>query len=289
MAMRPDIARPANPAWFAGLTFPSLRPRLVHGGRSSVALGATILGKPVGLCLGDASSNTAEILSIAVATQHRRRGIATMLLQAMENELASQGCGRVSLGYSSHSPFATAIERILHKSDWPEPRATAIVCESDLDTISKAPWMKRARFPPDFEIFSWDQLTSAERARLSERRASYPEWLSPLREEEKIFAFGSLGLRHRGEVAGWVIAQRIREVAIRYKTLFMREDLHARGRGISLLAESILRHRGTPICRATFTVDTDNLPMMRFVRRRMEPYLLRLSTTFRTSRIIEKR
>ena len=77
---------------FEHLTFRGLAPLLRRAGADGrvLALGAVGDGGPIGLALAEISEDgaAAELRSLAVRSEHRRRGVATRLLAAVERALA---------------------------------------------------------------------------------------------------------------------------------------------------------------------------------------------------------
>jgi hypothetical protein len=151
-----------------------------------------------------------------------------------------------------------------------------LICESDFETITKAPWMEHRALPPEFSLFPWVELSSEERASIIESQSRNPwfsEQLTPFFQEHLIEPVSSLGLRYQGQIVGWCISLRVAVDTIQYVRLFVREDLQPLGRAISLLANSIYRHENTEVNKAKFDVAMHNSKMLRFVQRRMMPYL----------------
>jgi hypothetical protein len=91
----------------------------------------------------------------------------------------------------------------------------------------------------------------------------------------------SLGLRGMDGVVGWVITHRIAPATVRYTALFVDERVRRLGHGIALLAEAMRRQMGAlgDDSVGTFGVWLHNAPMIRFVRRRMAPYLISMAET----------
>ena len=116
----------------------------------------------------------------------------------------------------------------------------------------------------------------------------YPEILSPWSDEEIIEPLNSLGLRYEDQVVGWMITHRVAENTIRYTKMFVRKDLQSLGRAISLLAKAIkLQLETREDSKAVFTVFADNTEMIRFVNKRLAPYLNSIRQSWGASKVLE--
>ncbi len=91
-------------------------------------------------------------------------------------------------------------------------------------------------------------------------------------------AANSLGIRHNGELVGWVITQPREPNAICYACSYMRPNLQRRGHLVAAYAEAVRRQiefTDKPI--GIWIVPYIQGPMAAFVLRRMKPYLISLS------------
>lgn len=268
----------ADASRYWSLTFPFFRGLLDD--RRSVAIGAELLGRPVGLALAGAEAEyptVGRIHSIAVVEDQRRLGLGAALLARVEDELEKEGYRGASAVYMEGMANTGVVEHMLDARGYLPPRRRMVICESDFETITRAPWMRRRPFPEGYEVFPWVELQPGEREDVLARqreREWYPETLSPFPDEEKLEPVSSLGLRYHGQVVGWCITHRMRRDMIRFFRLFVRRDLQPLGRAAQLLSESIWRHEGTEVDKAHFDVAVHNRAMLRFVERRLAPWLL---------------
>jgi GNAT superfamily N-acetyltransferase len=267
------------------LTFPYFRPWLQQPDLDLIAIGATLASRPVGLLLARASTEDeriGQIHSIFVSPDQRRVGVASRLLARAECELQKISKIGASITYMDSGPSTPALEALLQELGWGPPSARMLICESDFETITKAPWLSMREFPPEFEVFPWVDLTASERENLSlecgKPNSWFPEVLSPFWFDQRIEPVSSLGLRYRGDIVGWCITHRLDRETIRFARLFVRRDLQATSRAIMLLAQSIYRHESTEVYKAIFDVAAHNIAMLRFVNRRMAPYLKSMRT-----------
>jgi GNAT superfamily N-acetyltransferase len=233
----------------------------------------------MGLAFHAPGTEKAEIGSVYILHEFRRKGVGTALWEYLEKTLHDRQCRSAEVYYDSEMASTPALERILAKLDWNTPQIFRMFYKADIREMMKAPW-NNYRLPEEFAVFPWTELTEAEREEILRRQEAeewYPEILSPFRDEEFTEPVVSVGVRYRGEVAGWMICHRVSENTVRYSKLFVRKDLQRMGRAIPLLAESLRRHdasSGENIPQyALWQVEYDNVFMMNFVKRRVMPHI----------------
>ena len=112
--------------------------------------------------------------------------------------------------YMAERPSTPAVEGLLKKNGWLPASLRLMICTSDFDLLSRAPWMRQTDFPATFEISPWKELTDRERAQILESQENepwFPEALSPNYSPDTIEPLCSFGLRYNGQVIGWCIVQ----------------------------------------------------------------------------------
>jgi len=269
---------------YAALTFPYYQPLLLSAldRPRAIALGLSRDGEPVGLGLVElVPGHGASVRSLYVAPDLRGRGLGTSLLARLEDETRARDHAELRAVYMAGEPNVPVIERLLAKRGWEAPQLRMYVLRSNLDAIDHARWMQRHRLGPDLEVFLWKDLTATEGAVLLRRQAEQP--VSP---EVFPFTFSpdfephtSLGVRHRGEVVGWVVNHRYDERTVRFTASYMRDDLQRLGGLIAVYADSIDRCRPIGITDAIWTVPVEFPRMVAFARRALFPYATSISET----------
>jgi GNAT superfamily N-acetyltransferase len=275
---------------FAGLAFPHMRPRLRASGVTEdlIAVGASVFGSPVGLLVAELQKDKpAEVRSVIVAREYRRMGIATCLFDTLEHELVKRACFSASMAYIGRVQPRPATEGLLRKSGWTLLEARGICCATEFSLISQAPWMRYTQLPEGFDCALWSGLTNEQRSHVAEsqrRHPWYPEVLSPFIDGHDIETDTSLALIYSGEVLGWCVFHRVSDGATQCKSLFVRQELQNRGVAIALLVRAIESHRNSQRQTFLFDVSFDKVKMIRFVKRRMLPYLQSVWTISRSSK-----
>lgn len=202
---------------FTGLTYDRYKHLVKHGENNRQAfysIGARIDNIPAGLALCELiSPETVELKSLFVLPQYRRKGVAGALLNLAEREAKQRGCRTFAALYQDQGPCKDGIAHLLKASGYSEPAFSGLVCKSrNRGKILDAPFLKKSLLPPSCEVFLWKDLAPAEKEFIREKQKHtpwYPEILSPFSNETEIEYLNSLGLRYRGEIAGWVITHRI--------------------------------------------------------------------------------
>jgi len=249
------------------------------------------LEPPSGLILADImDGQTAEVLSVFVGKAFMNQGISKALMARLEEELTRRGCTGVFGIYTANKPFASGLERLLEKCEWNQPKPRQLVCTSkgeDVERMMKSDWMNHYRLPKSFDIFPWADIITEELEKIRgwpDDPPYYHDGLSPFLKDGADFEpVNSLGLSYRGEIAGRMITTRVVRDTVRYERLFVKKEFQRMGRAIPLLTESIRRqyaHEGhIPTKGGIWIIQADSMPMVQFIRKRMEPYLTSLIET----------
>jgi GNAT superfamily N-acetyltransferase len=291
--VRIDALQPHDVQIGASMTFPAYRHLLAQEPTKRlpnepeqrliqpVALIArTSSDQPVALLVAELpvrdGNGPSELLSVFVAPEHRGQGIGTALVEAMEETLRVRRATAVEAVYTTGKPAIAAIERIFEARGWESPVVRTITVRFTIAEALSTPWYGRMGLPPGAEIFSWKDLTVAERERLRESNDRAP-WiangLQPWRHDQVGFdPVSSVGLRYRGEVVGWVINHQIDPRTVRFTCSFMRKDLSRRARIVPLYSEAIRRLSETACEFCTLVTPTTYPGMLEFLRRHCSPY-----------------
>jgi ribosomal protein S18 acetylase RimI-like enzyme len=285
------LGSPAEPD-FEGMTFPlyrrllSLEPTVRHPEQGDpkairpVAIGAWRAGLPVGLLIAEVPAEAgtvepAELLSLFVAAEERRRGIGAALVEAAENELAAAGAAEVRAVWTAGKPAIAWLERILERRGWaaPEPRTVSARFRPEaMLTLPLFSPKHLAALDPGFDIFPWSEIPAAELERIRATHEARP-WIS---EGLEPWSYGgglgydpatSVGARHRGEVVGWVLTERIDDRLLRMTVSFLHKRLSRRGRIVPLYKASLERAVASGYEFVLFVTPVRFPNMVRFIHR----------------------
>jgi GNAT superfamily N-acetyltransferase len=266
------------------LTFPPIARRLAVRPVRGRWLGALALAEtgPVGLAVAELRpAEAAQLVSFTVLPAHRRRGLGTALLGAVERLAADGGAEILEGSYRTSWRSREAIEALLRSRDWSPPESRMLLARGETSFAQSVLQTPQPTLPPEAEIFPWDDLTPDERQAIEARQGEdrwYPDVLTPFQEEPRLEPRVSVGLRWQGEVAGWMICHRVAFDTIQYSAFFLREDLRGRGLGWALVREAVRRRLADPDLRfAIFAIDARNERMRELVEGRLRDYFRGLS------------
>ncbi len=272
------------------LTFPPIARRLAVRPAAGVWRGAWALDEagPVGLALVETDRagaaggrETAQLLSLAVLPGHRRRGLGGALLAAVEGLAGAAGAAALEGAYRTSWRTRPAIEALLAGRGWSPPETRMILARGETAFARRILRTPAPELPAGAEIFTWEELTEGEREAVLSRQLEdpwYPEILAPFQEAPRLEPTISVGLRWRGEVAGWMICHRVAFDTLQYSAFFLREDLRGRGLGWALLREAVRRRLADPdLTYAILAVDARNRRMRAMVEERLKDYLAGIS------------
>jgi uncharacterized protein (TIGR03032 family) len=275
---------------YHSLTFPPLAEQL--RGRAVREPLVTVMARtgdePIALALAEIAPDNAgaHLLSCFVASPHRRRGVATRLLAHLQQTLAQRGLRYLDLGYSTDWPSLPVVEHFLARHGWLPPQTLLYQYKVTYD-IDRAAWLHDDQPLPDgCELFPWSALQPAERQTIQHKLATgeCPPNLNPFQADEYL-AFNSVGLRHGGEVAGWMVTHQAAPDAIQYTSFFLRPDLQRQGLGLALLAAAVRPQVESDVPYGIWQVAASNEAMLAFVRRYLQPYVVK-QTERRVARLV---
>jgi len=277
--------------FYEGLTFPAYRSILRSPPSRRIAIGLTEDGKPAGLGLAEfGADREVNVRSIYVVAPLRRQGHGAALLAAVENQAREAGFARLSAVWMAGQEFSEPFERMLDKQGWEPSHLRMHVLTSDLASIDKSRWLSRATLEPGYETFLWTTLSATERAALFARQAAnpIPQDVWPFSSSPDIEPNSSLGVRHGGEVVGWIVNHPYDANTVRFTCSYMYGELQGRARLVAAYAESINRCRAAGITKAIWTVPVQFPRMIAFSRRHLVPYATSLTETRGSAKRLER-
>ena len=288
---------------YAPLTYPRFRRLLAQFDQfqdSTVAVGYHLFGEPVGLTLAQLcpGCQAAHVHSLFVRPAYRGQGIGTALLARLEQEVAQRAYDRLTIEYPADHPETPALERTLAQCGWRPSKRTYLRCavlgQQAVAALLAAPWMQSPRLPDGFELFVWNDLSLDERRQIERQRAAEEDGHSadPAVDDYPFEPLTSIGLRYHGEVVGWMLTRRTAPGRVLYDWLAFKPQLRGRGYGAALVVAAIQRQYELdghlPDVGGVWRTRLDNLPMARFIKRRLQPYLTTLLETSISSRELDR-
>lgn len=276
---------------FKQFAYPNFRSKLheLVESPNHVVLRAMIFNQPAGLLIAyrNGPESNCEVESIFVAARFRNIGVATGLFQTLIGN--SQASAQIQIRYFANLPEIAYLEQALQNTGFDDPQMHSIYYNSDLAALAHAPWIRRCKLSPEFQILPWKHITEQQRKDLEVKRYfDYPQGLSPFIHEEVIQASASLVLqRQDGAIMGWIIYHSYVENAVLCRSLFIAESLQDKGIGISMMGLSIVRMLDVNIPSAVFQVTSVNKRMLRIADKMFMPYQTE-QTEYRQALFIRK-
>lgn len=245
-----------------------------------IAFEAVIDNKPVGFILAKlfSSNQSAQLFSLFVIENERKKTIGTALFQALQNHAKSLKARSMGFEYLSSNPYAQAIEKILVKNDWSKPLLYRIQCTFKVQEFHP-PWFEKlSKVSRGLKIFPLKDLKAVERKLIKhqESQGTFPAYLSPFKNPETIDPINSQIVRYKHKLVGWIITHRIKKDTLKYTSLYIDRDLLGTGYGIQLLAEAIRRQQKSSVPFSLFEVNLDHVDSswIYFIKRRLLPYAI---------------
>jgi len=245
-------------------------------------IAAFIKDKTVGLLLGSyqEANFKGRIYSIFVKEEFRRQKIATQLFQTVEKFLKEKKCVVVEKKYCAEAPYTEALERLFQSCEWRDP--DPLLTQYWFDQTFGPDWIKTTPpLPEGFQEFNWKQLKPEEEKILRHQRDQlrFPLEVSPFGRVHQIEYLNSLGLRHKGEVIGWMITHRIYPDTIRFSALYI-DPMYRNGPfAIRMLADACMKHHAVmpSIPWALFEVAEEEAEPIweNFVKKRLAPHAVK--------------
>ncbi|MEP2714915.1 GNAT family N-acetyltransferase [Pseudophaeobacter sp.] len=237
----------------------------------------------LGVILVKVDQASATVLSLAVAPEYRRKGVAGALLDRALGLARAQGVERACLSFVSRMPQVAALKALLRSAGWSEPTPRTLFAETAPQQVLQQAWAQRVldRGPRNATAFDWSDLTPEDRAYVEAEIAGghYPQDVSPFWDEGNI-APVSLGLRAAdGCVVGWLACHFVPQTpgTLRFSRSFCHAASAFSGNGAWIMATGLDRHVNSGLHQShptvLFDVDCRNRVMMNVYRRRIEPYI----------------
>ena len=269
---------PATLAPYASLTYPSLKPgsnALARLQGELLAVSAMADGAMVGLAIAERlAGGGASLRSLCVDPAWRCQGIGTGLLARLMRFIASEGLEPLTLHYQASELSQVALEPILRRFGWSTPQTDFVLLEGQVEQLAAVPWAPNHPITAPYQLKPWRELSDQQLQQIDAIDA--PPSLRPPSQNERLDQAVSLALLHQQDLVGWVIAERFTSSSLRYRSLFIAEAHRGGGRGQALLAAVLERQQLAAIPLARAAIATDNLAMLRLLKRLLKDHPIRI-------------
>ena len=246
------------------------------GADSVVALGASFLGRPVGVLIAelDDASGLASVRELQMLPPYHTTALGGMLLAALEDELRRRALRSIEFSYRSDDDPAMCAHA-LAEAGWPDPQHVYTLYELDW-TLATLPWHRRSSLPPAIEIVPWAEVTAAQLEQIK-RRQELGNWstagTSPFSTPAtQVDGSWSVGLRIGDAILGWILGERIDAQTAYVAVAFVSPEVRG-GAGIALMSE-VARRQSAAGIRSTAINALPGSAMARAVERVMAAFLV---------------
>jgi len=266
---------PSTLAPYAALTLPSLKPgsnALARLRGELIAVSAMANGEMVALAIAERlPSGGAALRSLCVDPAWRRQGIGTGLIARLMRSIKNDGIGTLSLQYQASELTQLALEPILRRLGWSNPKTDFVLLEGRSDQLAAIDWVDRLPITEPYRVLPWHQLSKQQLGQTSTLDA--PAVLKPSVDLRNLEPTICLALLHQNALVGWLIAHRTGASIVRYSSLFVDPAHRGRARALALLNTGFrLQHAaGIPFARAA--IDSSNAVMLRLLDRHLGIHL----------------
>jgi GNAT superfamily N-acetyltransferase len=203
---------------YDGLTFSTYTPLLDDP--IAILIGVEMRGQPIGLAIAypDPHENRTRLLSVYVRPEHRRRGIGTELVKAVEQETIEQSDNWIDTAYIAPKE---GLERVLARCGWEAPTLQLQILEAPfaslkprIETLNPPPLL------PNVKLFSWLERTEEDEAQALVLQQSIGSALHPLVDLPLLQA-GSTAVRVDKELVGWALLHELNPQLVRCTALYV--------------------------------------------------------------------
>jgi len=259
-------------------TFPSLSFKLKTRELNDplIAILAMESDKMVGLLLAEyiIEQNGVKVISLLVHPENRKRGIGTGLLQKLENWASEKGFWRIDLVFQSNWELSEALTRALAKCHWEDPVRRMILCYANIKNYEGAPWLSYDQIPPKFEIFNWSDLTGDDKNLIMNQRVagSVTPDVDPFQAAEKCLPELSVGLRHQGQLVGWMITHKVSNETLQRTCVYLDPEFRKNNLALALSANVIKLQLKSDYPKAIFQIHTGKQKMISYFEKFLKEY-----------------
>lgn len=252
--------------------------RTANGATEALTYGLLDGDEPLAILLAKrerASPDALQLTSLLVAEAHRGRGLGSRALAEVEGLARAEGVQRLEVFLDAASPALPIATRMLERRGFARPIPGMVLCRAGASVMA-APWMSISP-PPGDTLVALASVGAGPIAR-ARSRGDVPPALDPA-PPHPYEPLNSLALLRDGELVAWLVTHRLDARTIRYSRLFVLPERRAQPRGVALVAEGIRRQVEGGVLHGSFVVASENAAMIRFVRRRMTPWLDAITET----------
>lgn len=219
----------------------------------------------------------ALLTSLEIAPGHQNKGLGTSLMRHLIEHLKGLEFRLLNFQYNK-CPY---LEAMLQKTGW-EP-SILLMRRYFLHHSTFTPeWFlsEEPSLSEDYTLFLWKDahLSEIKTAKEWEKTNPHLQMYSPFDDKIPFDSPTSLGLRYKGNLAGWMINHRLNPGLLRYSAFYVIPEVRGLGPSICMLKESIRLHLADTLdmegmMEINFKISPNR--WIQFIEKRLAPYAIR--------------
>lgn len=266
---------------FRPILLPAHLEKLQHLGNQLWGVGIVQDDQPVGVSLMEIKgySKRAHVFYFTVKSGEHQLSWTQQLLERTTALLAQKNKVPDELDLQLEK-MDEKILSYFNQNGWGEPVRPVTTCICDLRRLTEERWVTQS---PDGrgQVIHWSSVSQQEWDRVSEGiNKWYPLSFSPLVDSYFIDRETSFAFRYEGEIAGWIVCERVASNMLLCRSLFVRGIGRASIGAMQLVAE-VTKVVAANDDYAMFVVEHDNQAMMNLMRKRLEKAIIRRKHTLK--------
>ncbi|MCS6795137.1 MAG: GNAT family N-acetyltransferase [Raineya sp.] len=215
--------------------------------------------------------NVLKVLSLWVAEEHRRRGIASNILRIAEKIALNNQINYLNIIFQDNWESFKWMPTLLQKLGWNKPEKRTILVKLAYTQVCNLPWFKLQEYPAMFKVVPWVELSQADYDYIREKQKNenwYSEELSPFQLPHILEPLGSLALKNQEDkVVGWLIVHKVAKRTVQFTSYFIDKAYRETPATFNLLVDSIERmYKADVGDDAIFMFNAENEKMMFFAK-----------------------
>jgi GNAT superfamily N-acetyltransferase len=258
-------------------TFPSLRDKMKTMEIVDPLLAILVKSEDiiVGLAIAefDKNKNYSEILSLYIEKEHRLKGLGSKLVYYINRVLAKAGFDEARIYFRSDWENKGFINKLAEKDNWTTAVTLMHIFKSNLEYKDKVNWTQDLHLPEGIKIELWGDIDKKYKEAIRqyiENDKSFPQYLSPFINADKIEKLNSVGLIKKNEIIGWNIIYRINKDTLEYNNLFIQREYRKNIKlPIALINRSVQLQIKNNITNFVWIIDSADLRMLNFIYRKI--------------------
>lgn len=221
---------------------------------------------------------------VYVLPKYRRSGIALELLRKLEEEIVGMDCKAIFAIFLRDAQDVSGSDMtfsFLKAAGFEPPVPASTVFRCLCEDLCAVYWVRnyplKELYEKDsitheqYEIFKWNLLNEDDTRYLLENSGKeYPKWANPLERDAYIRKDLSLGIRHMGRLAGWVVTEHYGGEELYFRASFINEAHRGTKLYLYVFATIMQMQRAVGIRYTSTHIETENKSMQRFMKHALE-------------------